>query len=46
MAYGRYSDRMSVIEPEGEKNTTSHNTLGSKRISFEKTLLKAKEILN
>jgi len=46
MAYGKYSDRMSVIEPEGEKNTTSHNTLGSKLISFEKTLLKAKEILD
>ena len=45
MAYGKYSERMSVIEPEGEKNTTSHDTLGSERISFEKTLLKAKEIL-
>ena len=46
MAYGKYSERMSVIEPEGEKNTTSHDTLGSERISFEKTLLKAKEILD
>tara|TARA_B100000674_G_scaffold325434_1_gene271268 strand:- start:461 stop:1381 length:921 start_codon:yes stop_codon:yes gene_type:complete len=46
MAYGKYSNRMHVIEPEGEKNTTSHDTLGSKRISFEKTLLKAKEIIN
>ena len=45
MAYGKYSERMSVIEPEGEKNSTSHDTLGSERISFEKTLLKAKEIL-
>ena len=45
MAYGKYSERMSVIEPEGEKNTTSHDTLGSERISFEKTILKAKEIL-
>ena len=46
MAYGKYSERMSVIEPEGEKNTTQHDSLGSERISFEKTLLKAKEILS
>ena len=45
MAYGKYSERMHVIEPEGEKNSTSHNTMGSERLSFEKTLLKAKEIL-
>ena len=46
MAYGKYSSKMIVIEPEGEKNTTTHNTLGKDRISFKEVLIKAKEILN
>ena len=45
MAYGKYSIRMSVIEPVGEKNTTTHNTLGKEKISFEDVLKKSKEIL-
>ena len=43
MAYGKYSERMSVIEPEGEKNTTSHDTLGSERISLKKLSSKQKK---
>ena len=36
---------MTVIEPEGEKNTTTHDTLGGDRISFQKVLDEAKKIL-
>ena len=39
------SIRMSVIEPTGEKNTTTHNTPGKEKISFEEVLKKSKEIL-
>ena len=46
MAYGKYSSRMKVIEPEGENNSTTHDTLGKNRISFKEVLFKAKEILN
>ena len=45
MAYGKYSSRMEVIEPEGEKNSTTHDTLGKNRISFEKVLAKANQML-
>ena len=45
MAYGKYSNRMSVIEPTGEKNTTTHDTLGKDKISFQEVLKKSKEIL-
>ena len=45
MAYGKYSKFMTVIEPEGEKNTTTHDTLGGDRISFQKVLDEAKKIL-
>ena len=36
MAYGRYSSKMITIEPEGEKDTTTHDTLGADKISFDK----------
>ena len=46
-AYGRYSDNINVIVPEGEtEETTTHNTLGAEKISFEKVLNKSIELLN
>ena len=45
MAYGKYSSRMSVIEPEGEKDSTVHDTLGKDKISFQKVLAKASRML-
>ncbi|MDC0426965.1 glycosyltransferase family 9 protein [Pelagibacteraceae bacterium] len=46
-AYGKYSANISVIVPEGEtEETTTHDTLGKERISFEKVLNKSLEILN
>ena len=46
MAYGRYSSRMITIEPEGENNSTKHNTLGKDKISFNKVLSEAVKLLN
>ena len=46
MAYGRYSSRMTTIEPKGEKDTTAHNTLGKDNISFNEVLTKAIHLLN
>ena len=46
MAYGRYSSRMTTIEPKGEKDTTGHNTLGKDNISFNEVLTKAIHLLN
>ena len=46
MAYGKYSSRMTIIEPEGEKDSTTHNTLGKDKISFSKVLSSANEILD
>ena len=34
LSYGRYSSRMVTVEPEGEKDSTKHDTLGKDRISF------------
>ena len=34
------------IEPEGEKNTTSHDTLGKNKISFNEVSAKAIQLLN
>ena len=45
MAYGKYSNRMKVIEPEGEKDSTTHDTLGKDKISFEKVLSNTLELL-
>ena len=46
LAYGRYSKRMNTIEPEGEKDTTSHDTLGKNRVSFNEVSAKAIQLLN
>ncbi len=45
MAYGKYSSKMIVVEPEGEKDTTTHDTLGKDKISFEEVLDKVKKTL-
>ena len=46
-AYGKYSNNINVIIPEGEtEETTTHNTLGAKKISFEKVFEKSIELLN
>ena len=46
-AYGKYSKNIEVIVPEGEtEETTTHNTLGAKNISFEKVFDKAIKLLN
>ena len=46
LAYGRYSKRMFTIEPEGEKDTTSHDTLGKDKISFNEVLTTAIQLLS
>ena len=46
MAYGRYSSRMVTIEPVGEKDTTTHDTLGKDKISFDEVYKKSIEMLN
>jgi len=46
-AYGKYSKNINVIIPEGEtEETTTHDTLGADKISFEKVLDKSIELLN
>mgnify|MGYP006449348337 FL=1 len=47
MAYGKYSKYISIIVPEGEtEETTTHDTLGKDKISFEKVLNKSVKLLN
>jgi heptosyltransferase-2 len=47
MAYGKYSKYISVIIPEGEtEESTTHDTLGKEKISFEKVFTKTLELLN
>ena len=46
-AYGKYSKNIDVIVPEGEtEETTTHDTLGADKISFEKVFNKSIELLN
>jgi heptosyltransferase-2 len=46
-AYGKYSKNISVIVPEGEtEESTTHDTLGKDRVSFEKVLDKSIELLS
>jgi heptosyltransferase-2 len=46
-AYGKYSNNINVIIPEGEtEETTTHDTLGTNKISFDKVLNKSIELLN
>ena len=46
-AYGKYSNNINVIVPEGEtEDSTTHDTLGADKISFEEVLNKSFELLN
>ena len=46
-AYGKYSKNINIIVPEGEtEKTTTHDTLGADKISFEKVFEKSIELLN
>jgi len=46
-AYGSYSKNISLIIPEGETiKTTTHDTLGKKRINFENVLNRSLELLS
>ncbi len=45
LAYGRYSNKMITVEPEGEENSTTHDTLGKDKISFDKVLTEAIKLL-
>ncbi|MBD1146767.1 glycosyltransferase family 9 protein [Pelagibacterales bacterium SAG-MED28] len=46
-AYGKYSKNINIIVPEGEtEETTTHNTLGADKISFEKVFEKSIKLLN
>ena len=46
-AYGSYSSKMTTIEPEGViKGTTTHDTLGKDKISFEEVFNKSMKELN
>jgi heptosyltransferase-2 len=46
-AYGKYSDNIYVVVPEGETEaTTTHDTLGKEKISFEEVLAKSIKLLN
>jgi hypothetical protein len=46
-AYGKYSNNINVIIPEGETDeTTTHNTLGAEKISFEKVFEKSIKLIN
>ncbi len=46
LAYGRYSKLMFTVEPEGEKDTTTHDTLGKDKISFNQVIKMAFKLLN
>ena len=46
MAYGKYSKNISVIVPEGEtEESTTHDTLGKNKISFDKVYNKVIELI-
>ncbi len=46
-AYGKYSKNIEIILPEGEtEETTTHNTLGADKISFEKVFNNSIKLLN
>ena len=47
LAYGKYSENINVIIPEGEtEETTTHDTLGANKISFDKIYNKCVELLS
>ena len=46
-AYGKYSNNINIIIPEGEtEETTTHDTLGADKISFQKVFNKSIELLS
>ena len=46
-AYGKYSKNIEIIVPEGEtEETTTHDTLGAEKISFEKVFNKTIKLLS
>ena len=46
-AYGSYSSKMTTVEPEGViKGTTTHDTLGKDKISFDEVYNKSIQMLN
>ena len=46
-AYGKYSKNIEIIVPEGEtEETTTHDTLGADKISFEKVFNNSIKLLN
>ena len=46
-AYGKYSKNIEVIVPDGEtEETTTHDTLGADKISFEKVFNNSIKLLN
>ena len=46
-AYGKYSKNINIILPEGEtEETTTHDTLGADKISFEKVFEKSIKLLS
>ncbi len=47
LAYGKYSENINVIIPEGEtEETTTHDTLGANKISFDKIYNKCIKLLS
>ncbi len=46
MAYGKYSDFINIVVPKGEtEETTTHNTLGSEKVSLDEVYSKAKRLI-
>ena len=47
IAYGKYSENINVIIPEGEtEETTTHDTLGAEKIPFDKVYNKCIQLLS
>ena len=47
LAYGKYSKNISIVVPHGQsEESTTHNTLGKDKISFNEVLRKTIELLN
>ncbi len=47
LAYGKYSKNIDIIIPKGEtEETTTHDTLGADKISFDEVLRKSIELIN
>jgi len=47
LAYGKYSDKISIVVPDGEtEETTTHNTRGKDKISVDQVFLKTIKLFN